>query len=70
MAAAAPPVTEFPRAIGRVATRQLAAAGYVRFDQLAGASRATLLSIHGVGPKAIGVLAEELTRRGLAFAGD
>lgn len=66
----APPQTEFPRAIGRVATRQLAAAGYVRFDQLAGASRASLLSIHGVGPKAIRILGEELALRGLAFAGD
>ena len=32
--------------------------------------RATLLSIHGVGPKTIRILAEELARRGLAFAGD
>lgn len=65
----ATPPTEFPPAIGRAATRQLAAAGYLRFDQLAGASRARLLSIHGVGPKAIRILGAELARRGLDFAG-
>ncbi|WP_374655958.1 hypothetical protein [Phenylobacterium sp.] len=32
--------------------------------------RATLLSIHGVGPKTFRILVEELACRGLAFAGD
>jgi predicted flap endonuclease-1-like 5' DNA nuclease len=59
---------EFPHAIGKVARRQLEAHGYTRYDQLARASRAELLQIHGVGPKAVRILGEELASRGLCFA--
>jgi predicted flap endonuclease-1-like 5' DNA nuclease len=61
--------TEFPRSMGRVAPRALAAHGYTRFDQLTTVTRTELLAIHGVGPKAIRVLEEELAARGLSFAG-
>ncbi|WP_216216704.1 helix-hairpin-helix domain-containing protein [Amycolatopsis aidingensis] len=60
--------TEFPHGIGRVARRELALHGYTRYDQLTGVSSAELLRIHGVGPKAIRILEEELAARGLAFA--
>jgi predicted flap endonuclease-1-like 5' DNA nuclease len=56
--------------IGKVATRELAAHGYTKYEQLARASRRELLAIHGVGPKAIRILDEELAARGLAFRGD
>ncbi|GIG68418.1 hypothetical protein [Phytomonospora endophytica] len=62
--------TEFPHGIGKVATRELALNGYTRYEQLTGVSARTLLRIHGVGPKAIRILGEELTGRGLAFAED
>jgi predicted flap endonuclease-1-like 5' DNA nuclease len=68
MAAKEGPATEFPKSIGKVATRELARSGYTQFDQLAKVSEKTLLAIHGVGPKAIRILAQELNNRGLEFA--
>ncbi|MGW1347380.1 hypothetical protein ACWCOV_40450 [Kribbella sp. NPDC002412] len=59
--------TEFPRRMGKVAPRELAANGYTRYDQLTTVTPADLLKIHGVGPKAIRILEEELTARGLSF---
>jgi predicted flap endonuclease-1-like 5' DNA nuclease len=61
--------TEFPPGIGQVARRELALNGYTRYEQLTKVTPAELLKIHGVGPKAIRILDEELTARGLAFAG-
>jgi hypothetical protein len=63
------PMTEprdLPKAIGAPATRALAAAGYTSIDQLAGADSAKLAALHGVGPKALRVIAETLADRGLA----
>ena len=62
------PETEFPRAIGTVAARQLAGSGYTRYEQLTAVTTKELLAIHGVGPKAIRILDEELAARGLGFA--
>jgi hypothetical protein len=61
--------TEFPQRLGRTARRELAVHGYTRYDQLTSVTPADLLKIHGVGPKAIRILGEELAERGLAFAG-
>lgn len=61
------PTTEFPRSIGKVATRELALSGYTRFEHLTQVSRKSLLAIHGVGPKAVNILEEELRERGLEF---
>lgn len=58
---------ELPASIGKVARRELEAAGYTRYAQLNGTSRKKLLAIHGVGPKAIRLLDAELASRGLAF---
>ncbi len=60
--------TEFPRSMGRVAPRELALNGYTRFEQLTAVTAKELLKIHGVGPKAIRILEEELATRGLSFA--
>ena len=43
--------SEFPRTLGKVALRALAAHGITRFDQLTGVSESELLGFHGVGPK-------------------
>ena len=64
-----PVPTEFPQSIGRTARRELALSGYTRYDQLTGVPPATLLAIHGVGPKAIRILEQELAARGLRFSG-
>jgi predicted flap endonuclease-1-like 5' DNA nuclease len=62
--------TEFPRAIGRVADRALAAHGFTRYEHLAKVQAGDLVAIHGIGPKAIQVLTRELAERGLAFAAE
>jgi predicted flap endonuclease-1-like 5' DNA nuclease len=59
--------TEFPHSIGKVAARELAHAGYTRFEDLTQVTRKSLLAIHGVGPKALDILEEELKGRGLGY---
>lgn len=51
---------DLPEGIGRPAQRALAAAGYDRLDQLTRVSEAELLKLHGVGPKALGLLRSAL----------
>lgn len=58
---------EFPPTIGKVATRELANHGYTTYAHLTRASAKELLAIHGVGPKAISILGEELEARGLSW---
>jgi hypothetical protein len=62
------PAHDFPAGIGRPATRAFIAAGYTRLEQLAKSSEADLLRIHGVGPKAIGIIRSALNAKGLSFA--
>ena len=61
--------TELTPRLGKVARRELALNGYTRYEQLTSVTPAQLLSIHGVGPKAIRILTEELSEQGLAFSG-
>ncbi len=63
----APPSEEGLPRIGAPATRALQAAGYTTLGSLAGVSRAELLRLHGMGPKAIRVLEAEIEKRGLAL---
>ena len=56
-----------PRAIGRVATRELAHRGITTLTQAAERTERDLLAIHGVGPKAIRILREELAATGRSF---
>jgi predicted flap endonuclease-1-like 5' DNA nuclease len=60
--------SEFTQRIGKVAIRELALNGYTQYEQLTVVTSKELLKIHGVGPKAIRILAEELEARGKAFA--
>ncbi|ALO67115.1 hypothetical protein AS189_12145 [Arthrobacter alpinus] len=62
--------TEFPRSIGQPAMRALADEGITTFAQLTTRSSKALLALHGVGPKSIRILGEELATRGLTFASD
>ena len=57
----------FPRGVGKPATRALEMAGYTRLAQLTQVTEAELLQLHGVGPKAIGVLREALKEAGKSF---
>jgi hypothetical protein len=61
------PESEYTPRIGKVATRELALNGYTSYEQLTRVTPKELLAIHGVGPKAVRILEEELTARGLRF---
>jgi hypothetical protein len=54
--------------IGAPATRALNAAGYHSVEDLDGVSRASLLALHGVGPRAIRILDEAMREDGLSMA--
>ena len=57
-----------PRGVGKPAMRALEGAGYTRLTQLTQVTEAALLQLHGVGPKAIGILREALKAAGKSFA--
>ncbi|WP_092383534.1 helix-hairpin-helix domain-containing protein [Micromonospora phaseoli] len=54
--------------IGRPASSALLEAGITTLAHVAAHSRRDLLSLHGVGPKAVTILATALAEHGLAFA--
>jgi predicted flap endonuclease-1-like 5' DNA nuclease len=54
--------------IGRPANSALLNVGITTLAQVAGLRRQELLAIHGVGPKAVGLLEAALAERGLSFA--
>jgi hypothetical protein len=58
---------DLPHGIGRPATRALTLAGLTRLDQFTTVREAELLRLHGVGPKAVGVIRRALAERGLTF---
>jgi hypothetical protein len=51
---------------GAPATRALAAAGITRLEQLTQRHAADLQNLHGMGPKALGILRQALADRGLS----
>ncbi|MBK9739248.1 MAG: hypothetical protein IPO93_07005 [Actinobacteria bacterium] len=53
--------------IGAPATRALENAGVHRLDELADWSERDLLALHGMGPRAVGILREHLAVLGLSF---
>jgi len=57
----------FPK-IGAPATRALTAAGYTRLEQLTAVTEAELGKLHGMGPKALGLLRAALAEQGRTFA--
>lgn len=59
-----PSTGDLPASIGRPATRALHGAGLTTLDQVAARSKDELLALHGVGPKAVRLLAEALERGG------
>jgi hypothetical protein len=58
---------ELPK-IGAPATRALASIGVTSLGQVAGRSRAELLALHGMGPKAIRLLEDALQEHGLSLS--
>jgi hypothetical protein len=60
--------SDFPANLAKPAQRALAAAGYVRLEQLTEVSEAELLRLHGMGPKALEQLRRALAAKGQSFA--
>ena len=61
------PGTPLPR-IGAPATRALAARGITRVEQLSAVTEREVAGLHGVGPRAVGVLAEAMAAAGVRYA--
>ncbi len=66
----ADPAVDFPKGIGAPATRALVGAGYSRLSQLAGVPFAELAKLHGMGPKALGIIEEALAQADPTTASD
>ena len=60
------PISAFPK-IGAPAARALESAGYSHLEQLTKITEAELGQLHGMGPKALGILRESLEEKGLSF---
>lgn len=60
------PNTNLPK-IGAPATRALIRAGYTTLKQLTRVTEAEVGQLHGMGPKALGILCEALKAEGLSF---
>jgi predicted flap endonuclease-1-like 5' DNA nuclease len=58
-------VGDLPDEIGKTAARELSRNGIASLEQVARHSRAELLAIHGVGPKAIRILDAALVAKGM-----
>ncbi len=58
------PGSDLPSSIGKAATRALLMAGIVTLDDVATKRASDLLAMHGVGPKAVRILADALSERG------
>lgn len=53
--------------IGAPATRALNGAGYTTLRQLAGVHRSELAKLHGMGPRALGILQAALEQHNLSL---
>jgi len=62
------PTNDFPPGLAQPALRALRAAGYTRLEQFTSITEAELLKLHGMGPKALGLIRSALHARGLSFA--
>lgn len=61
--------SDLPTTLGAPARRALANAGITRLEQLSRVRERELLKLHGMGPRAVRLLRDILTARGLDFAG-
>ena len=60
--------SDLPIELAQPARRALAAAGYLRLEQLTEISEAEVLKLHGMGPKALDQIRRALAAKGLSFA--
>ncbi|WP_437731707.1 DNA-binding protein [Sorangium sp. So ce1335] len=62
------PQSSFPKGIGKPAQRALASVGVSRLDQVTRFTEAQLMALHGMGPKAIGLIKAVLQADGKTLA--
>ena len=62
-------VGDLPK-IGRPATAALLGVGISTLDQVAALTEREVAAMHGVGPKAVGILRQALAERGRGFAAE
>jgi CubicO group peptidase (beta-lactamase class C family) len=62
------PESDLPTGLAKPARRALAAAGYVRLEQLTEVSETEVIQLHGVGPTAVERLRSALAAKGQRFA--
>ena len=62
------PESPFPKGIPQPALRAVASLGITRLDQVTRFTEAQLLALHGMGPKALGIIKAELRARGRSLA--
>jgi hypothetical protein len=62
--------SDFPPQLAAPARRALASAGYTRLDQLTRVTEAELMTLHGMGPKAMTQLRQALADAGFRFSDD
>lgn len=58
----------FPKGIAKPALRALASVGISRLDQVTRLTESQLLALHGMGPKAIGIIKVALSTQGKSLA--
>lgn len=61
------PVGDLPNELGKTAPRALQQAGLDSLVKISACTEKELLTIHGVGPKAIRILRSALEEQGLSF---
>lgn len=61
------PVGDLPNSMGKTAPRELQNAGIGSLQKASEHTEKELLDIHGVGPKAIRIMKEAMTDKGLHF---
>jgi predicted flap endonuclease-1-like 5' DNA nuclease len=61
------PVGDLPNPIGKTAARELSLHGITSLRKVAEHSKKDLLAIHGVGPKAVAILADALAEQGMSY---
>lgn len=62
------PASDLPAGLAAPARRALNAVGLIRLEQFTGYTEDEVQGLHGMGPKAVGLIRSALTARGLAFA--
>jgi hypothetical protein len=62
-----PTGSDLPASIGKPATRALLGAGLTTLTQVATRSEDELLALHGLGPKAVRILADSLAQKGMSL---